>query len=78
VKKAAFDLPAGLEDKKDELRKLADSREAQAVKRMADPEGTLAEAYANGDMNAVRRALTGALKTEEGSRLLKQLQELMK
>ena len=72
------DLPNSLSSKKDELEKLANSAEGQKVKAMMDPDGSIQAAYEKGDMESVRRAVTGILKTEEGARLAKQLSDLFK
>lgn len=71
-------IPPELSGKEEQLRRLSSSSDAQRLKQLADPDGTLMSSYEKGDMDAVRSALSGALQTEEGARLLKQLQALMK
>lgn len=72
------DLPGSLSSKKGELEKLANSADGQKVKSMMDPDGRIQSAYEKGDMEAVRRAVTDILKTDEGARLAKQLSDLLK
>ena len=62
---------------KDAIGQIASSGDGQKVKAMMEGNSAVSDALAAGDMNALRSALTGILKTEEGARLAAQLGNLM-
>ena len=64
--------------KKDVLGRIAASPDGQRVKAMMEQDGKLAKAMETGDTAALRDAISGILKTEEGARLAAQLGGLMK
>ncbi len=61
-----------------ELQKLADSSDGQKVKEMLDRNGGLSDAFEKGDVEALRQKLAQVMQTDAGSRLAKQLSDLMK
>lgn len=65
-------------DKKDDLQKIADSSDGQQVKAMLNESGNLSEAFEKGDMDSIRKAVSKVMQTEAGSRLAKQLSDMMK
>ena len=70
---------AKLNEKKDDIEKLINSREGQNVKNMlSGNEASLKAALANGDMSTLQQALAEVLKTEDGAKLAQQIQNLMK
>ena len=69
---------AMLESKKSEIQALAESSDGRKVKEILDKNGSIEKALADGDMNAVKSAITGILNTDSGARLAKQLSELLK
>ena len=71
--------PAGSKLKKDELGKLMGSEDGQKIKKMLESDGTdLMGAVRKGDMDTLKNALSGILKTEEGARLAEQITKMMK
>jgi hypothetical protein len=56
-----------------ELEKLADSPDGQKVKQMLESSGELESAIASSDTDALKKALSNVLKTQEGMRLASQL-----
>jgi hypothetical protein len=63
--------------KRGELEKLAESADGKRVRALLDGD-KLQKAAESGDMNALSALLSGALNTEEGARLAKRLQNLIK
>ena len=59
------------------LKKLADSKDAQALGGMLDAE-VLRRAAKSGDSEAIKKLLGSVLATGEGQRLARELQKLMK
>jgi len=61
-----------------QLQALADSAEGQRVRKMIEGQsGGLQTALESGDMESVRRALSGILQTKEGAQLTEQLKRLI-
>ena len=81
-KKIADELlktPAGSKLKKDEVNKLLDSSDGQKVKQMLERgDADLLGAVRKGDMDTLKTALAGILKTQEGARLADQIMKMMK
>lgn len=72
------DAGSKLSGKKEEIGKLIDSPEGQTVRNMlSGDEATIMSAMENGDMDVLKKTLSGILKTEEGSRLAEQLLKMM-
>ena len=63
--------------KEQELKKLADSKDGEKIKQMVDGEA-LQKALDEGDTAALQSTISNVLKTEEGARLLSQLEQLFK
>ena len=63
--------------KEQELKKLADSKEGEKIKQMVDGEA-LQKALDEGDTAALQSTISKVLKTDEGARLLSQLEQLFK
>ena len=66
-----------LKGKERELEKLANSSDGEKIKRMVD-EKALQKALDTGDTAALQNTVAQVLKTEEGARLMEQLQQLFK
>ena len=60
-----------------ELKKLADSADGEKIKQMVDG-AALQKALDRGDTAALQSTITQVLKTDEGARLMEQLQQLFK
>ena len=60
-----------------ELKKLADSKDAEKIKAMVDGR-KLQKALDEGDTAALQSTITSVLQTEEGARLLSQLEQMFK
>ena len=68
-----------LSSKKDEINKLADTQDAKKVKDIVDKDSALiTKAMKDGDISSLKGALNNIIKTEEGARLVKKINELMK
>ena len=67
-----------LSGKKDALQQLANSADGQKVKALLDQNGSLQSAMEQGDMEALKSAVSGILKTEAGANLARQINEMMK
>ncbi len=67
-----------LAGKRDEIEKLASSSDGEKVTKMAANDTVLQSAIKNGDMEAMRQRLTAILKTDEGSRVFRQISDMMK
>lgn len=63
--------------KEQELKKLADSKDGEKIKQMVDGDA-LQKALDEGDTAALQSTISNVLKTEEGARLLSQLEQLFK
>jgi len=63
--------------KEQELKKLADSKDGERIKQMVDGDA-LQKALDEGDTAALQSTISNVLKTEEGARLLSQLEQLFK
>ena len=64
--------------KKEDIARITDSKDGQAVKAMLEKDGTnLRDAFARGDMETLQAAVAGILKTDAGARLAKQLSDMM-
>lgn len=63
--------------KESELKKLADSRDAEKIKGMVDA-SKLQKALDEGDTAALQSTISSVLQTEEGARLLSQLEQMFK
>lgn len=75
-----FSSPSGakLAEHREDLQKIADSSDGQKVKAMLDKNGGLSDALERGDMDSLRKTLSQVMQTEAGSRLAKQLSDMMK
>ena len=62
--------------KKGEIERLAASRDGERVKAQLQNRG-FEEAVKSGDTEAMKNAISSVLKTEEGARLMRQLQNMM-
>jgi hypothetical protein len=70
---------ANLSAKREELQKLMSSEDGKKIQEMMTGEDQkLKTAVEQGDLTALKGALTSILKTEEGARLAKHLSDLMK
>lgn len=68
-----------LSAKKSEIEKLADTQDAQKVKEIVDKDSAaITKAMKAGDISSLKGALNNILNTEEGSRLVKKINEMMK
>ena len=68
-----------LSSKKDEIKKLADTQDAQKVMEIVDKDSSLiTKAMKDGDVSSLKGALNNILKTEEGTRLVKKINDMMK
>ena len=63
--------------KEQELKKLADSKDGEKIKQMVDGDA-LQKALDEGDTAALQSTISNVLKTDEGARLLSQLEQLFK
>ncbi len=63
--------------KEQELKKLADSKDGEKIKQMVDGDA-LQKALDEGDTAALQSTISKVLKTDEGARLLSQLEQLFK
>ena len=63
--------------KTDKLKALADSQEVQKLGKMIDP-AAMERAAKSGDGDAIRSLLSSVLSTQEGQRLARSIQQLMK
>lgn len=69
---------AKLAAKKDDIERIAGSKDGQQVKAMLEKDGgTLQDAFARGDMATLQAAVSDILKTDAGTRLAKQLSEML-
>lgn len=68
-----------LASKKDVIQKLADTQDAQRVKEIVNKDsGSIAKAMKAGDITSLKGTLDNILKTEEGARLVKKINDMMK
>lgn len=68
-----------LSSKKGEIEKLADTQDAQKVKEIVDKDSAvITKAMKDGDVSSLKGALNNILKTEEGARLVKKINDMMK
>ena len=65
-----------LAGKKSEIERLAASKDGEAVRSMLQ-QGGFGEAVKKGDARAIREAINGVVSTEAGSRLLRELRDMM-
>jgi|GEM_PF-3551864 len=72
----AFMASGAYAAKKDAIEDLASSPEGRNVKAMLS-RGGFEEAVRRGDTDALKRALAGVLKTEDGARLVRELTDMM-
>ena len=63
--------------KEDRIKKLAESADGEKIKSMVDGD-RLKAAFEKGDTKTVQDTLKTVLATDEGARLLKQLEEMFK
>ena len=63
--------------KEQKLKKLADSKDGEKIKQMVDGDA-LQKALDEGDTAALQSTISKVLKTDEGARLLSQLEQLFK
>ena len=56
---------------------IAASGDGQKVKAMIEQNASVSQALASGDVQALGKAISGILKTEEGARLAAQLTSIM-
>ena len=63
--------------KTDKLKALADSQEVQKLGKMIDP-AAMERAAKSGDGDEIRSLLSSVLSTQEGQRLARSIQQLMK
>lgn len=63
--------------KESELKKLADSKDAEKIKTMVDGD-KLQKALDEGDTAALQSTIASVLQTKEGARLLNQLEQMFK
>ena len=63
--------------KERELEKLANSKDGEKIKQMVDGDA-LQKALDTGDTAALQSTISQVLKTDEGARLLSQLEQLFK
>lgn len=82
--KLAGDLMASstaekLASKKGVIQKLAETKDAQKVQKLVEKDSAaITQAMKKGDVASLKGALGNILKTEEGARLIKQINEMMK
>ena len=69
---------AKLLEKKDEIAKLANSKDGLKVQEMLSREYNIQDAVQRGDLDALRNAVTQLLQTDAGANLANQLGNLMK
>lgn len=67
-----------IKEKKPELEKIVTSSDGEKVKRMLERRGGLQDAIESGDTETLTKTVQDILKTEEGARLAKQLENLFK
>ena len=60
-----------------QLKKLADSRDAEKIKEMVDS-AKLQKALDDGDTDALQKTVSSVLQTQEGARLLAQIEQMFK
>ncbi len=65
-----------LAGKKGEIERLAASKDGETVRSILQ-QGGFGEAVKKGDADAIRNAINNVVSTEAGSRLLRELQEMM-
>ncbi len=58
------------------LRDLAQSRDGQKVRSILEQHGSLEQAVTSGDTEAMRKALSSVLQTQEGQKLARQLGQM--
>ena len=77
---ALFNSPGGskLSEKKGDIEKIANSADGQKLKAMLDGRGDIKSALENGDVDAMRGALSDILNTDEGARIFQKLGDIMK
>lgn len=63
--------------KESQLKKLADSRDAEKIKGMVDT-AKLQKALDDGDTDALQKTVSSVLQTQEGARLLAQIEQMFK
>lgn len=66
-----------LKGKEAELKKLAESADGQKIRAAVDGE-KLKKAFDEGDTEAMQSVVKSVLQTQEGARLLKQLEQMFK
>jgi hypothetical protein len=69
---------AALSGKKEELSRLIDSADGQKVKNLLEGSGDVMAAVQQGDLDALKKTMASILKTEEGTRIVNQLMDMMK
>lgn len=68
-----------LASKKGDIKKLADTKDAQEVQKLVEKDSAaITKAMKKGDVASLKGALNNILKTEEGARLVKQINDMMK
>jgi hypothetical protein len=65
-----------LADKKEDIEKLASSKDGETVKAILQ-RGGFEDAVKSGDTDAIKSAISKVVSTDAGSRLLQQLQQMM-
>lgn len=66
-----------IKGKEQELQKLAESADGEKIRSMVDG-AMLQDAFDRGDTAALQSTVSKLLKTEEGARLFKQLEQMFK
>lgn len=67
-----------LQDKAEEIKKIATSSDGQKVKKMMGNTEELKAAMEKGDTETLQNVIKKVMSTEEGARLAKQLSDLLK